>query len=180
MDIIKVIEMKLEQLKLPQYNILKPNIQEYLLKIETIVQQKEMSRKIAVQEYRNGKISVNNIVKDIGISRQTVYNNREILEAYILYCISMQDKEDVFLKGMDNKNKIRELEETIFYLQQRDVTIENSKIYLKDYEERIEVLLDGLSKQKQQNSALIQRIKELEKINIVNNTNVIGLYDEIK
>ncbi|PDY89315.1 hypothetical protein [Bacillus toyonensis] len=180
MDIIKVIEMKLEQLKLPQYNILKPNIQEYLLKIETIVQQKEMSRKIAVQEYRNGKISVNNIVKDIGISRQTVYNNREILEAYILYCISMQNKEDVFLKGMDNKNKIRELEETIFYLQQRDVTIENLKIYLKDYEERIEVLLDGLSKQKQQNSALIQRIKELEKINIVNNTNVIGLYDEIK
>ncbi|HFK1659755.1 hypothetical protein [Bacillus cereus] len=180
MDIIKVIEMKLEQLKLPQYNILKPNIQEYLLKIETIVQQKEMSRKIAVQEYRNGKISVNNIVKDIGISRQTVYNNREILEAYILYCISMQNKEDVFLKGMDNKNKMRELEETIFYLQQRDVTIENLKIYLKDYEERIEVLLDGLSKQKQQNSALIQRIKELEKINIVNNTNVIGLYDEIK
>ncbi|MBC2686465.1 hypothetical protein HAU06_20535 [Bacillus toyonensis] len=180
MDIIKVIEMKLEQLKLPQYNILKPNIQEYLLKIETIVQQKEMSRKIAVQEYRNGKISVNNIVKDIGISRQTVYNNREILEAYILYCISMQNKEDVFLKGMDNKNKIRELEETIFYLQKRDVTIENLKIYLKDYEERIEVLLDGLSKQKQQNSALIQRIKELEKINIVNNTNVIGLYDEIK
>ncbi|PFV78490.1 hypothetical protein COL05_18450 [Bacillus sp. AFS059628] len=106
MDIIKVIEMKLEQLKLPQYNILKPNIQQYLLKIETIVQQKEMSRKVAVQEYRNGKISVNNIVKDIGISRQTVYNNPEILEAYILYCISMQEKEDVFVKGMDNKNKI--------------------------------------------------------------------------
>ncbi|MGQ7874947.1 hypothetical protein [Bacillus sp. 1A] len=180
MDKIKLIEMKLEQLKLPQYNILKPNIQQYLLKIETIVQQKEMSRKVALQEYRNGKISVNNIVKDISISRQTVYNNREILEAYILYCISIQEKEDVFVKGIDNKNKIRELEETIFYLQQRDVTIENLKIHLKEYEERIKVLLDSLSKHQQQNSTLVQRIKKLEKKIIVNNTNVIGLYDETK
>ncbi|WP_180233464.1 hypothetical protein [Bacillus sp. AFS059628] len=50
---------------------------------------------------------------------------------------------------------------------------------MKEYEERIAVLLDGLSKQQQQNSALIQRIKELEKKIIVNNTNTIGLYDEI-
>lgn len=77
-----IIANKLKELEIDYYS-LKPFIQEYLIKIEEIIFQKEKNRDEAINILKNNKFSVASISKDLNCSRTTLYNHGAILKKYI-------------------------------------------------------------------------------------------------
>lgn len=98
---------KLDDLGIDNMSILKPNILMYLSKIEESIQDYQENQERLLNEYKDNTVTVTKIVKDLGISRQTIYNN-EILEKYIALSKEEQSRFDIF---QINKNIIMRLEE---------------------------------------------------------------------
>ncbi|WPC42392.1 hypothetical protein [Clostridium sp. JS66] len=77
-----IIVNKLKELEIDYYS-LKSFIQEYLIKIEEIIFQKEKNRDEAINILKNNRFSVVSISKDLNCSRTTLYNHGAILKKYI-------------------------------------------------------------------------------------------------
>ncbi|MBU3190758.1 hypothetical protein K9O30_14955 [Clostridium bowmanii] len=156
LNTIEIIKGKLIKYEMCQYSSLKPSIREYLFKIETEIQYINQERKTAIEIYKSNKVNVSNIVKKIGIARQTVYNknNRYILEPYILKSQEETEKNDVFKFVEGLNEKINLLNKTILKLQKKD---------LND-----QICLNIIGTLENENSSLISEVEKLDEINIQN------------
>lgn len=130
--LIDKINNRLIEINQDPFDKQKPKIQEYLLKIEKAIQDSEENKENAIKVLKDNKLSIVGIVKTIGISRQTVYNNKEVLEEYISHAINKQDESDYNSKEKIYQEKIKQLEEEIRLLNIRDVTLEYLKLELKE------------------------------------------------
>lgn len=142
----------LESLNLPTLSKLSPNEKKYIRESEKLFIKLNNQRTAALKEYKRLKITVKFIADNLGIERQTIYNN-DILNEYIKNAQINQSKEDVFDKIKSIQSKINNLENDIKLLHERDVNIE----FLK-YD------IDEL------NAKLIDREKEIEDLELRNET----------
>ncbi|WP_298839685.1 hypothetical protein [Clostridium sp.] len=160
---ISIIGDKLKKYDMPQYSSLKPNIKEYLYKIETGIQSIIQERKASIEIYRSNKINVLNIVSKVGIARQTVYNNREVLETYILKNQDESEKNDVF-KSIDGLNeKINSLNGIILKQQNKDLDAQVCLDRIEVLEVSNNSLVSEVGKLNEQNAQFIITIKKLHK-----------------
>lgn len=173
--LIEQINERLKRLDLPSYEELKPKIQSYLVQLEQVIQNKSHLREELIEQYKDSKISIAGIVKEIGISRQTVYNNKEVLESYINDAITSQEQSDFYSREKYLTDKIKYLEETIYLLQQRDITVEDLKQELSLLKRELASSYNINERLQEQNKELTDRIQELEGVLRNNNINVIDI-----
>lgn len=164
-DIPTIVKVKLKDFGLGSYDNLKPNIKEYLIEIETIIQKTEILRNEYMNKYKKNKLSVSFIANKIGMSRQTIYNNRDILELYINKSQGIQEKQDLIIENGELRKRIDELNKDISNLQLRDVKIEILKM---DYEKLLRERDDAYKQVENldnQIGDLYKRIEYLERLN---------------
>ncbi len=159
----QVIGNKLEQFGLPQFGVLKTNIQEHLKKIETAIQAYKESNSKALKVLRECKIDVLSISEKAEIARQTIYNNKEILETYIIKSQKINESADLFFKLKDLQKKNKELEEDIHLLQLRDVTIEMLKKTNEELSNELFEKAKEIALLENQNRELSIKIDNMEK-----------------
>ncbi|MGE5626721.1 MAG: hypothetical protein ACM3X7_01250 [Solirubrobacterales bacterium] len=131
-SIDNIINRKLEEMDLLPVSFHENNLQNYFRRIEEVIQDVENERKNNIKAYKINKISVLSICKKSNISRQTIYNYRDTLEKYILFSQEKQDKEDLFNKIEVLNERINALEEEIYLLHKRDLSLETQKIKIYD------------------------------------------------
>ncbi|AET66624.1 hypothetical protein Desor_0948 [Desulfosporosinus orientis DSM 765] len=181
-DVLKEsIENKLKEYGLPKFEDLRPNIQEHLLKIQNVINDIVETRKKCIDIYKQSNINVNSVVERVrsfqqensekrNMSRQTIYNNREILETYILKYQEEVEKTDIFkqvAKEMEIKNsEISGLNKIILQMRDRDL---DEQIYLNK--------IDQLERE---NKNLIDQIQKLNELSAINHMNLNELQQKIR
>lgn len=186
LDIVNIISEKLNSYGLPSYESLKKGIKEYLLSIEKEIIEVSKERKCLIESYKKCKINISYIADKIGIARATIYNNKEVLETYIIKGQEEFEKSDLFKLLDDRIDKIKALNEIIIQLQNRDL---DEQLYL----DKIEFLehenknyIQQLKTLDELNSQYINRLKKLEqKIkkydhDIIENDNILIYNDKTK
>lgn len=156
------INRKLGELCLACLEEQEDRIKDYLNKIEKLVQEKKVNRMQLIQEYKAHKLSVANVAKDTKIARQTIYNNKPLLEGYISQCIKEQEEEDIFREIEVLNNQIKELKQTIFKMQVRDLTIEKQAYTISELKSTIKNDKRVIETLEVRNRELIDRVNELE------------------
>ena len=177
-SIREAIDKRLIELNLPPFHELDENIQHYLVKIEIAIQKIEVERADMLKQYKMKKISVVSVSKEAKIARATVYNHKGILERYIQSNQEIQERDDVYCKQELLTDKIKELENEIYLLQQRDVNFEllkyeNAELINKIQEDTKEI--EALEKHRKM---LIDKIELLEKKVLKNTNNIVALRDK--
>lgn len=118
---------KLEFLGHSDLERFKPQLWIYIIKIEGIIQEYKNNQEKFLDEYKNNTISISKVVKDLGISRQTIYNN-EILEKYITLSKDIQLKTDLFQKEKNRISRIKELEEAFENFNRKNLELEKLRV----------------------------------------------------
>lgn len=130
-DLVKITNENLIKFDMSLFKDLKPNIQEYLLNVEERIQSIVKAKEEALNIYKNSKISTNGIVKTIGVSRQTMYNNG--ITHYITKRQQEVDKQDICNMIIEKNNEMQELKDSLRKMQYSNL---NEQILL----DRIETL----------------------------------------
>lgn len=159
----KSIIQRLNSLNIGSSEDLTEKVKEYLIRIEKIIQERKQRREELLKEYKALKISIKGITDECNISRQTIYNNKEILQTYINNALQEQEKEDIFYSINSLREQIESLEQKIFKMRVRDLDIEKQQ-YLIDEQNNIlknkDSTIEALEKR---NMELIGKVNELEK-----------------
>lgn len=156
------VEQALKAFDMPSFDKYKPNVQEYLLKIEEEILRLNESRKESIRIYKKNKLNIDSLVKKIGIARQTIYNNG--IQDYIQNRQEELAKEDLFNILIGKDNKITELQEIIKKLEYRDL---KEQLYL----DKIEYL-------ETENKNLLNQINSINIENIINLKKLTKLQNE--
>lgn len=181
LEIQKSIENKLILYGLPEFKTLKGNIQEHLVWIESAIIDIAMQRNKCIEEQKGLSVNVYSVVEKVNeiklsndekskMSRQTIYNNREILESYILRSQEEFDKSNIFKEiareGLNSSNKIKELNKIICDLQNRDL---DEQFYL-----------DKITLLEEENKNYKAQIKKLDEINADKAKKIIDLEKKLR
>lgn len=127
---------------------IKPNTIEYLVKVDEVLNQITTARAEAIQTIKNEKTSINKIAKESGISRQTFYNN-PIITSYVERYIEMYVKESPYETINNLKEDIKNRDEQIEKLVQRDANIAYYKAENQELSDEIESLKATIKSQEE-------------------------------
>lgn len=169
----EVINSKLFNLKLQNFEDLPDRIKEYLIRIESDVNSKNKKRELLLKEYKALKISVKGVTDSCSISRQTIYNNKEILQRYIEDAILEQEKNDILIKISEYKEEVEKLQQRIFKMQVRDLQIEKKDFIIDEQNSIIKNKDLTIQKLEKRNMELIRKINELEGKRINRNSPIV-------
>lgn len=132
-------------------------IMKHLVKIQGSLEKCTTELNKSVELLSNGTISVNRISKEAKISRQTFYNNPDLIN-YIEKYKEAYLKENPYDKIDELKGRINRQEEMIDKMVQRDATIEEYKMSKQKLEEKVRSLEKTIETQQ-------KRIEELTSTN---------------
>lgn len=130
MEITEIIKENLEKLD-EDYDILKPFMQKWLIKIEESIQTKRKSQTEAESILKNMDYTVKSIAEDVGASRTTLYNHEQLLKRYIEISSSMAESSNPYIKIKQIQAEKSIMQEQMNKLMLRDVDIELLKIQLQ-------------------------------------------------
>lgn len=130
----EIIKEKLTEIG-EDYDSLKPFLRDYLDRIEEIIQSKEMDQTRAIEDLRYASYTVSDISKELNCSRTTLYNHNQLLKRYIEYSIKLSSKKNPYYTCEKLKETIRELQEQVDLMENRDIDFElikQEKKFLQD------------------------------------------------
>ena len=159
-QIIHILKEKLKSLD-ANYDELKPQLQDYLYKIESAISLKTSIQQEHLNALKELKVNISSIAKDTSISRKTLYNN-PILVSYIE--ISLKDIEESSSIHIINslKEKIKELEEFNCKMLYRDIDIENIKLECEQYQKKLKECKSKNTELHERNLSLSKELNELK------------------
>lgn len=152
MDTLKNIKTKLLNINI-DFNQLKPSIQEYLVKIESVITGKQATVLQAASILKRTKVNCSVISAESGISRATLYNN-PVLKEYIDYSLTQFLSYTPFDKNNDIRERVKLLEHEIKMMEIRDLDYEklycikqvkNKNIEISNLRNRIQLLVKELN-----------------------------------
>lgn len=159
MEINDIIKSKLESIG-ESFDSLKPFMQEYLVKIETIISEKTTIQANSLKLLKSNSFSVSSISKELGCSRTTLYNHGQLLKVYIEHSEMLFNQDNPFVAYEELKDSKGKLQEQISLMEDRDITTEILKqekselsIMLKEKNkeiERLQVRVNELSSEVRQ------------------------------
>lgn len=155
------IEENLKKFDMPELERLKPEIIDYLIKIESTVIDMENERESYVSKYKATKVNIKSIGDRTGMSRTTIYKYKDILPKYIKH-IQCEFNENSLIKDLDLENQtINELKEEIRKLQFKSLKeqklLDKIEIQQKEYNN----LINQVANLKSENSSLYSEIEKL-------------------
>lgn len=165
-----------EQLKLIcnelgiDYNNLKPKTQNHLLNIEIAITNRESKYDELLHKLKDTKVTLSSISDDTKISRQTLYNNKE-LKTYINFRALQMDELNPYHRIDELKDKINKLNEKIELMINRDIDTEILRNENEILLEQIQNRDATLNRIKEQNLEMERKIVELKKCAINPNSN---------
>ena len=127
---------------------IKPNTMEYLIKVDDVLNKITTTRAEAIQTIKSEKVSINKIAKESGISRQTFYNN-PIITSYVEKYIEIYVKESPYETINNLKEEIKNRDEQIEKLVQRDANIAYYKAENKELSDEVESLKATIKSQEE-------------------------------
>ena len=127
---------------------IKPNTMEYLIKVDDVLNKITTTRAEAIQTIKSEKVSINKVAKEIGISRQTFYNN-PIITSYVEKYIEIYVKESPYETINNLKEEIKNRDEQIEKLVQRDANIAYYKAENQELSDEIESLKATIKSQEE-------------------------------
>ena len=161
----KKVNSRLEKLKIGSPDNISERILQYLLAIEEIIELSNTKREALLKEYKASRLNNKYIAAQCGMSRSTIYNNKEILEPYIADAIEMQEKEDIFENTDNLLNKVEELKQVIIKLEIRDIKTEQLEYTIDELKSTIVTQLQTIETLKIRNSKLIDQMDNLKRGN---------------
>ena len=127
---------------------IKPNTMEYLIKVDDVLNKITTTRAEAIQTIKSEKVSINKVAKESGISRQTFYNN-PIITSYVEKYIEIYVKESPYETINNLKEDIKNRDEQIEKLVQRDANIAYYKAENQELSDEIESLKATIKSQEE-------------------------------
>ena len=127
---------------------IKPNTMEYLIKVDDALNKITTARAEAIQTIKSEKTSINKVAKESGISRQTFYNN-PIITSYVEKYIEIYVKESPYKTINNLKEEIKNRDEQIEKLVQRDANIAYYKAENKELSDEVESLKAPIKSQEE-------------------------------
>lgn len=165
-----------EQLKLIcneleiNFDNLKPKIQKHLLNIETAITNRELKYNELLHELKDNKVTLSSISSDTKISRQTLYNNKE-LKTYINFRTLLVDEFNPYHRIDQLKDEINKLNEKLELMINRDIDTEILRNENEILLEQIKNRDATLNRIKEQNLEMERKVVELERCAINTNSN---------
>ena len=126
METTDIIREKLSQIG-EEYAGQKSFMQEYLIKIEEIIQEKEMKKNDAILFLKANSFTVSSIAKEVNCSRTTLYNHNQLLKRYIELSMQQYFADNPFSVIEENKKAVAKLKQQIDLMEVRDIMIEELK-----------------------------------------------------
>lgn len=123
MDILESINKKLAVMG-ESYDELKPFLQTYLQRIETITNEREKTRTEAIDVIKQSSFNVSDISKQLGCSRTTLYNHDQLLKRYIELSVEWYKKSDPFAILDNYRTELSKMQEQIALMENRDIDFE--------------------------------------------------------
>jgi hypothetical protein len=162
------IKNKSESLEI-EYDLLTKKVQEYLYRIECIISDKAAIKKEGLNMIKNATFNLNSIADTMKISRTTLYNNKT-LELYIKHSKKIFEQDNPYTEIDILKTYIRELENQVNDLINRDIEFELIKqqvmglnMELSKKEKAYKELLERRNILSAENTKLIAELRELKK-----------------
>lgn len=144
------------------YNTLKPKEKKHLINIEKSLTKVEERYSILIKELKDNKPSISSISDDAGISsRQTIYNN-PVLKNYITDRINQILKGDVFFEIEYLKCKVKDLNEKVNAMVDRDIDTEILRYEVKQLKEQLKAREGSIELLEQQSIAKTSEIYSLK------------------
>lgn len=138
MEIVEVIKKNLHDIG-EDYDLLKPFMQEWLCKVEEVVQRKKAAQSEAVDTLKTIDFSVKAIAAEINASRTTMYNHQQLLRRYIKTAAEKASADNPYSLITKVQTEKTGLQEQIDKLMLRDVDIE----LLKQENRNLAAALEG-------------------------------------
>lgn len=157
-ELVVRIKSKMEMIN-ENYDLVKPFIQDYLLRIEGIISEKEKQRENANKAIKESTFSISSLSDALDCSRTTFYNHDQLLKRYIEKSIELFEKNGSEAYCESLTEEIRQLKKQISLMQLRDVQIETMKIEIKN-------LTIKLKSVNSENEKLTQRLVQLNNENM--------------
>jgi len=117
------------------YDTIKPFMQDYLLQIERLIEEKLTEQELAITTLRETSISVSSIAKELGCSRTTLYNHDQLLKRYIESVAQDFDNNNPLNDCEALKKTISKLQYEIGLMYDRDIDIEVLRLEVKTLQE---------------------------------------------
>lgn len=136
MEIIDTIKLKLTALD-EDFDSLKKFMQDYLVRIETSISEKEILNLASIQSIRDTSFSVSTIAKELECSRTTLYNHNQLLKRYIEHSEALFNKDNPYYSIESLRSTVALLREQIDQMEVRDVTIEELRF---EKEEMVKII----------------------------------------
>lgn len=118
------------------YNALKSKDKAYLIQIDESIQQIFKAEIEARETLSRSVVSTKAIAKATGIARQTFYNN-PILNEFVNYYAKQFEKVDMSNIQNQTNQKIKDLQEQLDLMHQRDIEFEEMKIQIEELKQAI-------------------------------------------
>lgn len=153
MEITEIVKENLTAIG-ENYDVLKPFMQNWLVKVEESIQKKKTAQKDAEVAIKSIDYSVKAIAADIGASRTTIYNHEQLLKRYIEHStvsasasspygeIGRLQNEQSILKEQISKLMLRDVDIEILRMQNRTLanTLEGKNSEIQRLEARVQEL----------------------------------------
>lgn len=127
MDILESINKKLAVMG-ESYDELKPFLQTYLQRIETIINEREKTRTEAIDVIKQSSFNVSDISKPLGCSRTTLYNHDQLLKRYIELSVEWHKKSDPFAVLDNYRTELSKMQEQIALMENRDMSSQKTMV----------------------------------------------------
>ncbi|MCR1822353.1 hypothetical protein [Terrisporobacter muris] len=144
------------------YDNLKSKTKKHLLNIETAITNRELKYSELVDELKGNKVTLSSISDDAKISRQTLYNNKE-LKAYINFRTLQVNELNPYYQIDALKEKINKLNQKLELMINRDIDTEILRYENQILLEQIKNKDNTITRMNEQNTEMERRIKELKK-----------------
>lgn len=138
MEIMEIIKKNLHDIG-EDYDLLKPFMQDWLFKVEEVIQNKKASQAEAVDTLKSIDFSVKTIAAEVNASRTTMYNHQQLLRRYIKMAAEKASADNPYSLITKVQTEKSGLQDQINKLMLRDVDIE----LLKQENRNLAVVLEG-------------------------------------
>lgn len=128
MEVIEIVKKNLCDMG-ENYDLLKPFMQKWLIKVETAIQARRETQVSAESTLRTIDYSVKSIAEDIEASRTTLYNHQQLLKRYILQSVSDAKSTNPFHMIAKCREEKALLQKQISLMMERDVDVELLKMH---------------------------------------------------
>jgi hypothetical protein len=158
------------------YEQLRPNLKKQLSKIEKYIQHCIKTQQDLASRIKDSKLHIAKMSSGIGLSRGTIYNNRDTLKKYIEGRIKEVESEDILsvnkmLKQQQEVEQLRDyLDKTQLHLVQNEIN--ESKIEeLEDYVDHLvkiqQAHVEKISKSESENMELVYKLRRKGESNVI-------------